>query len=591
MDNIPGLSSIVTVLPEPGRFYYRPEQTGAFDDHMQRLRPRKDDIPESVGQSGAAFDRSSDEPTVSETGSRDRRQSTEDERTPGLEDARETGADATVTDEAASADAVEDDTNESSEQNEAEPRAGEQGCSETAGRISAVQGMPITTDDADQGDGTELPADPDKRPVGAGRSSGGSSQSPTDVGQSVTGRDQAAPEVMASPGDEALASAQRFEPGAAQNEQADRETSQPTAERPEDALSQVKVGAAAGPDGEESLVTDSGEKASGETLRPEAGDPDVQESQSAETQSATVTSEAETPLLDHAGDLARANRQGRHGKAQQAPHAESASAAELPKRGAKVTSRKRAADRPATGPTSAGRGEQPTPQRPGEMRPSDASGSTPIDIRTGFGERTAVAGEQPMDTGEAPGTQTVAGHVAEGHGESQPRISPDQRSHAALPQESHPAAEPEQVDRVRFVQRVARAFQAMGERNGSVRLRLSPPELGALRLEISVRDGTLTARVEAESATARSLLLDNLPALRDRLAQQDIKIEQFNVDLTGRSAGGLPDQTADHTPSHHREGGGGSPQGGHNVGNTEEEPAPRRTVSRSGEGSQLNVVV
>mgnify|MGYP000352192521 CR=1 FL=1 len=91
------------------------------------------------------------------------------------------------------------------------------------------------------------------------------------------------------------------------------------------------------------------------------------------------------------------------------------------------------------------------------------------------------------------------------------------------------------ADRVRFVQRVARAFEAIGARAGTVRLRLSPPELGTLRVEIAVRDGALSARLQAENHTVRNLLLDNLPALRERLAQQDIRIDRFQVDIFDQS--------------------------------------------------------
>ncbi len=87
------------------------------------------------------------------------------------------------------------------------------------------------------------------------------------------------------------------------------------------------------------------------------------------------------------------------------------------------------------------------------------------------------------------------------------------------------------LDRVRFVQRVARAFEAIGARAGAVRLRLSPPELGMLRVEIAVRDGALSAHLQAENYVVRNLLLDNLPALRERLAQQDIRIDRFQVDV------------------------------------------------------------
>src|SRR5262249_48349440 len=84
---------------------------------------------------------------------------------------------------------------------------------------------------------------------------------------------------------------------------------------------------------------------------------------------------------------------------------------------------------------------------------------------------------------------------------------------------SSPSAETNlsQADRVRFVQRVEQAFQDLNSQGGSVRLRLSPPDLGSLRIEIKVTRGEMTARVEADTPSARNLLLDNLPALRDRL--------------------------------------------------------------------------
>jgi flagellar hook-length control protein FliK len=109
------------------------------------------------------------------------------------------------------------------------------------------------------------------------------------------------------------------------------------------------------------------------------------------------------------------------------------------------------------------------------------------------------------------------------------------------------------MDRVRFVQRVEQAFAALGNRGGSIRLKLSPPELGSLRLEITVRKGVMKARLEAETASAKNLLLENLPALRERLAQQDIKVQQFDVELMDRSPGGSSEQTAPQGDS------GGSP--------------------------------
>jgi flagellar hook-length control protein FliK len=98
-----------------------------------------------------------------------------------------------------------------------------------------------------------------------------------------------------------------------------------------------------------------------------------------------------------------------------------------------------------------------------------------------------------------------------------------------------------EVDRVRFVQRVARAFQAADQDGGQIRLRLSPPELGSLKLDMTLSKGTLTAHVETETSTARTMLLDSLPQLRERLAEHNIKIDQFDVSVMNRSRDGSAD--------------------------------------------------
>jgi flagellar hook-length control protein FliK len=101
---------------------------------------------------------------------------------------------------------------------------------------------------------------------------------------------------------------------------------------------------------------------------------------------------------------------------------------------------------------------------------------------------------------------------------------------------------PAEVDAVRLLSRVARAFAAAGERDGEIHLRLSPPELGALRLEVRVEEGTLVARLHTETEAARAAIVDNLSVLRDRLAEQGVRVERFDVDLMQRQPGGMPDQ-------------------------------------------------
>ena len=74
-------------------------------------------------------------------------------------------------------------------------------------------------------------------------------------------------------------------------------------------------------------------------------------------------------------------------------------------------------------------------------------------------------------------------------------------------------------------------MEAAPQRGGLLRLRLRPPELGSLRLEVSLQDGNLSARIETETQAAKTLLLDQLPQLRDRLAEQGFRVARFDVDV------------------------------------------------------------
>jgi flagellar hook-length control protein FliK len=100
-----------------------------------------------------------------------------------------------------------------------------------------------------------------------------------------------------------------------------------------------------------------------------------------------------------------------------------------------------------------------------------------------------------------------------------------------------------EVDTTRLLSRVARAFAAAQERDGEIRLRLSPPELGALRLEVRIQDGVMVAHLETETEAARTAIVENLPALRERLAEQGVRIERFDVDLMQRQPSGTPNQS------------------------------------------------
>lgn len=148
---------------------------------------------------------------------------------------------------------------------------------------------------------------------------------------------------------------------------------------------------------------------------------------------------------------------------------------------------------------------------------------------------TLVATSPPLDAPGGPAAPAPVDLTAPTPpGSSPSSVQRDNTASAAprpagnSPQESTP-----EVDRARFVQRVARAVRSAGERGAPLRLRLSPPELGSLRLEVSVRQGVMTAKVEAETTAARAVLLEQLPVLRERLAEHQIQVARFDVELSG----------------------------------------------------------
>ncbi len=98
--------------------------------------------------------------------------------------------------------------------------------------------------------------------------------------------------------------------------------------------------------------------------------------------------------------------------------------------------------------------------------------------------------------------------------------------------ESAPQPDISQQERVRLIQRVARSFSRIGADGGQLQLRLHPPQLGSLAVRVQVEGGSLSAKLTAESEAAKEVILEGLPMLRKRLADQGVEITQFQVDVS-----------------------------------------------------------
>jgi flagellar hook-length control protein FliK len=87
------------------------------------------------------------------------------------------------------------------------------------------------------------------------------------------------------------------------------------------------------------------------------------------------------------------------------------------------------------------------------------------------------------------------------------------------------------VTRAEFANRLADSVHVAAQNGRTLRIRLHPPELGALQIEVSLRDGVVTARLEVQTAGAQQTILDSMSHLRDALAQHGTGVERIDVQL------------------------------------------------------------
>jgi len=87
----------------------------------------------------------------------------------------------------------------------------------------------------------------------------------------------------------------------------------------------------------------------------------------------------------------------------------------------------------------------------------------------------------------------------------------------------------------KLVQRVLRGIEQLSNGGGQVRLRLHPQELGTLQMTLRIEGSQMSAKLEVENSTAKEALLQNLQGLKDRLADQGMKVERFEVTVASQS--------------------------------------------------------
>jgi len=97
----------------------------------------------------------------------------------------------------------------------------------------------------------------------------------------------------------------------------------------------------------------------------------------------------------------------------------------------------------------------------------------------------------------------------------------------------------------KLVQRVLRGIEQLGNGGGQVRIRLHPPELGTLQMTLKFEATQVTAQFEVESRVARDALLSNSQVLKDRLKEQGLEVQKFEVEVRSDVNDSLNSSTGD----------------------------------------------
>ena len=75
------------------------------------------------------------------------------------------------------------------------------------------------------------------------------------------------------------------------------------------------------------------------------------------------------------------------------------------------------------------------------------------------------------------------------------------------------------------------------EKVSTTRIQLTPKHLGEMEIELVMKDKELTARLVVEKAETKQWLEQKLVQLTNTLAEQDIKVEQFDVEVSSNHTG------------------------------------------------------
>lgn len=91
---------------------------------------------------------------------------------------------------------------------------------------------------------------------------------------------------------------------------------------------------------------------------------------------------------------------------------------------------------------------------------------------------------------------------------------------------------PEQVISTRVISQIVRSAKVnLTEAGGDISLRLDPPHLGLVRMNVSTVDGTVTATIQTSTETAKQVLSADVSVLKQALADAGVRVDSIDVSV------------------------------------------------------------
>ncbi|MFC1538585.1 flagellar hook-length control protein FliK [Candidatus Latescibacterota bacterium] len=96
------------------------------------------------------------------------------------------------------------------------------------------------------------------------------------------------------------------------------------------------------------------------------------------------------------------------------------------------------------------------------------------------------------------------------------------------------------VDEKKILESIVRQAQFMNQKEkSSADIKLDPPHLGKLRIELVTENSKITGRITVESHEVREIIQHSISELRDNLAQNGLKVDSFDVNIGHNNSSGL----------------------------------------------------